>query len=70
MTTLDEIIFQQRQKEIERVDPERIAFIDAEMARRRGGTRRAIARGLVRLGTTLDRDAGERAIVLRRQASH
>jgi hypothetical protein len=70
MTTIEELIFEQRQKAIERVDVERVAFIDAEMARRRGGTRRAIARGLVRLGTSLDRDAGERAVVLRRQATH
>lgn len=67
--TIDELIFEQRRKALERVDFQRVAYVDEEMARRRGGTRRAIARGLVHLGVTVDREAGERA-VLRQQASH
>lgn len=68
--TLEELIFEQRMKELNRVNPARVAFIDDEMARRRGGVRRTIAGALVRLGVSLDHDAGERVVVLRRQASH
>ena len=68
--TLEELIFEQKREELDRVDLARAAFIEDEMARRRGGIRRGIAGALVRLGVLLDRDAGERIAVLRRQASH
>lgn len=68
--TLEELIFEQKRKELNRVDLARVAFIEDELARRRGGIRRGIAGALVRLGVSLDRDAGERIVVLRRQASH
>ncbi|HYM16139.1 MAG TPA: hypothetical protein VEZ14_11315 [Dehalococcoidia bacterium] len=65
---LEELILEQTLKGLERVDPARVAFIDAEMARRRGGLRRAAAATLVRLGISLDRDAGERAASMRHRA--
>lgn len=68
--TLEELIFEMRLKEMESVDLLRAAQIEDELARRRGGIRRAIAGALVRLGVSLDRDAGERVVVLRRQAAH
>lgn len=68
--TLEELIFEMRLKELDRIDLTRMAQIDAELARRRGGIRRGIAGALVRLGATLDADESERVVVLRRQASH
>jgi hypothetical protein len=68
--TLDELIFEMKQQELRQVDPARVALIEEELARRRGGLRRGIAGALVRLGARLDAAESERVVVLRRQASH
>jgi hypothetical protein len=60
---IDEILIEQRRRELDRISPHTIEAIDARQHRE--SVRHAIASALVRLGTTLDRDAGVREALAR-----
>ncbi|MEX2227916.1 MAG: hypothetical protein WEB52_15890 [Dehalococcoidia bacterium] len=60
---IDEIMIEQRQRQLEHISPHTIAALD-EMHRHEG-VRRAVASALVRLGMTLDHDAGVREALAR-----
>ncbi len=65
---IDELLMLQRLRALERIDYQRIREAH-EMARPQRGLREAVASALVRLGMSLDHEAGERAVVLARGAS-
>jgi len=60
---IDEILIEQRRRELDRISPHTIAAVEERS--HRGSVRHTIASALVRLGTTLDRDAGVREALAR-----
>ena len=59
---ITEILIEQRRLELDRISPHTLAAFEAK--REHDGLRHAVAAALVRLGTTLDRDAvGAKALV-------
>ena len=58
--TLDELLVEGRLAELRRLDTTRLKYKVEARAAHAGGTRRAIAAALVRLGARLDRGALER----------
>jgi hypothetical protein len=60
---IDEILIEQRRRELDRISPHTIAAL--EERRHREGMRHTLASALVRLGMTLDHDAGAREALAR-----
>ena len=60
---IDEILIEQRRRELDRINPHTIAAM--EERRHQVGVRHTVAAALVRLGMTLDRDAGGREVLAR-----
>lgn len=60
---IDEILIEQRRRELDRINPHTIEAM--EERRHQEGVRHTVAAALVRLGMTLDRDAGGREALAR-----
>jgi hypothetical protein len=64
--TFDELLVEDRIERVNELNAALMRYQDEAEAEGRGGLRRSIAGGLVRLGAWLDRGAVERAAVMRR----